>query len=61
MAALSLRITVTSLISGVHVECKSLEELLGAEKAIQIAATNLKNYIDVAGTFDGKEEVIELQ
>jgi hypothetical protein len=60
MAALSLRITVESLIRGVHVECDSMDELLGAERAIKEAATNLKGYLEEAATFDGREEVVEL-
>ncbi len=31
MMALSLRVTVDSLMSGQHIECKDLDELLGAE------------------------------
>jgi hypothetical protein len=61
LSALSLRITISSLISGVHVECKDMEELLEAEEAIQTAAINLKHYIDTAGTFDGQEQVVELK
>ena len=34
MMALSLRITVDGLVSGQHIECKELDELLGAEVAI---------------------------
>lgn len=60
MAALSLRITIDSLIRGVHVECKSMNELLEAENAIREAAANLKAYLETAATFDGREEVIEL-
>jgi hypothetical protein len=60
MTALSLRITVDSLIRGVHVECDSMDELLGAERAIREAATNLKGYLEEAATFDGREEVVEL-
>jgi hypothetical protein len=59
-AALSLRITIDSLMSGVHVECKSMGELLEAERAIREAAQNLRGYIDVARTFDGREEIVEL-
>jgi uncharacterized protein DUF4189 len=58
-AALSLRVTVRSLMSGVHVECKSMAELLDAEKAILEAAQNLRSYLDTAATFDGREEIIE--
>jgi hypothetical protein len=60
MTALSLRITVDKLIRGVHVECDSMDELLGAERAIKEAATNLKGYLEEAATFDGREEVVEL-
>lgn len=59
IAALTLRITIDSLQSGVHVECKSMDELLGAEKAIISAAENLRSYLETAATFDGREEVLE--
>jgi hypothetical protein len=59
-AALSLRITIDSLSKGVHVECKSLEEMTEAENAIVEAAKNLKGYLAAASGFDGKEEVFEL-
>jgi hypothetical protein len=60
MTALSLRITIDSLSKGVHVECKSLEEMHEAENAIVTAAKNLKGYLENAGGFDGQEELIEL-
>jgi len=60
-AALSLRVTIDSLISGVHVECKSMNELLEAEWAIREAAQNLRGYLDIAVTFDGREEIVELR
>ena len=59
MAALSLRVTINSLMSGQHIECKDLDELLGAEEAIKQACESLKAYIMAAQTFDGREEVIE--
>ena len=59
MAHLSLRITVYSLIKGVHVECDSMEELLEAEIAIDQAGQNLRNFLDHAATFDGREEIRE--
>ena len=59
MMALSLRVTVDSLIGGQHIECKDLDELLGAESAIVDACKNLKGYLDTALTFDGREEVLE--
>ncbi len=59
-ASLSLRVTIDSLLAGVHVECKSMQELLEAENAIVSAARNLKSYLETATTFDGREEIIEL-
>ncbi|WP_316158325.1 MULTISPECIES: DUF4189 domain-containing protein [unclassified Bradyrhizobium] len=56
-ASLALRITVNSLLSGVHVECKSMEELLEAESAIREAKENLEGFLETAQTFDGREEI----
>lgn len=58
MAAMTLRITVDSLASGHHIECKDLNELMGAEQAIVEACENIKGYLDTAETFDGRELVI---
>lgn len=59
MMALSLRITVDKLVSGQHIECKDLDELLGAEAAIIEACKNLRTYLDTALTFDGREDLLE--
>ncbi|MGF1610378.1 MAG: hypothetical protein ACFCUQ_13340 [Kiloniellales bacterium] len=59
MSRLSLNVTVESLTKGHHIECKDLEELLGAEEAIRQACENVKTYLAVAATFDGREEVVE--
>jgi hypothetical protein len=59
MMTLSLRVTIDSLMSGQHIECKDLDELLGAEAAILNACKNLKAYLETAQTFDGREEVVE--
>jgi hypothetical protein len=59
MMALSLRVTIDGLLQGQHVECKDLDELLGAEAAIREACSNLKAYLETALTFDGREEVVE--
>lgn len=58
-AAFTLRVTVRSLMDGEHVECKDLDELLGAEEAIREACKNIRAYMDTAVTFDGREEVVE--
>ena len=60
VAALSLRITVDSLMKGVHVECKDMNELLEAEDAIKEAGQNLKAHLEAVTTFDGREETFEL-
>ena len=59
MMALSLRVTIDGLMSGQHIECKDLDELLGAESAILDACKSLKSYLETSLTFDGREEVIE--
>ncbi len=59
-SALSLRITVDSLIKGHHIECKDMNQLLDAEDEIKQAAINLKGHLQAAGTFTGTEEQFEL-
>ena len=59
MMALSLSVTVDGLIGGQHIECKDLDELVGAEMAMIEACKSAKGYLDVASTFDGREEVLE--
>lgn len=59
MISLALRVTVDGLMNGQHIECKDLDELLGAESAILDACKNLKGYLETALTFDGREEVVE--
>lgn len=58
LAAMTLRITVGSLAAGHHIECKDLNELIGAEEAIREACANVRGYLEVAETFDGREEVV---
>lgn len=60
LMALTLRVTVNNLMSGQHIACKDLDELLGAEAAIVEACRNLKGYLETALTFDGREELIEI-
>jgi hypothetical protein len=59
MMALSLSVTVDSLIAGQHIECKDLDELLGAQLAMMEACKATKSYLELASTFDGREEVLE--
>jgi hypothetical protein len=59
MARMSLSVTIASLSQGQQIECKDLDEMLQAEEAICSACENLKNYLKIAESFDGAEEVIE--
>jgi hypothetical protein len=56
-AGLAVRVTVASLMRGAHIECRDLNELLTAEKGIANAAIRIRNFIDEARTFDGREEI----
>jgi hypothetical protein len=59
MAAMSLQITIDSLTNGHHIECKTMDELLGADSALREGCENLRTYLDVAATFDGREEIVQ--
>lgn len=59
MAAMKLNITIASLSQGQHIECKTLDELIGAENAVVDACGNLRAYLDCAATFNGSEVVID--
>jgi hypothetical protein len=59
-AAMALSITIGGLLNGVHVECSTMEELLEAEGEIRQAAEGLKAYIELAKTFSGTDEIVEL-
>lgn len=59
MAAINLNITIDDLERGKHVECKDMDELLGAEDAVITACENLKTYLNTAATFDGREVLID--
>ena len=61
LAAMRLNISIASLQRGQHVECKSLDELLGAEEAIMTACENLRGYLDTAASFDGREILIAFE
>jgi hypothetical protein len=59
LVAMKLNISINSLALGQHIECKSLDELLGAERALMQACENLKSYLDAAATFDGREVLFD--
>jgi len=54
-----LNVTVKSLKDGHYLECPDLANLIDTEDEIEKACKNLKNYLDVAKTFDGRDIVIE--
>jgi hypothetical protein len=60
MHRLSLNITIDGLVKGQHIECKDLDELIAAENAIIQAARATRTYLDITKTFDGREDVIDL-
>jgi hypothetical protein len=58
LAAAALRVSVGSLGSGHHIECKNMEELLDAEDTLRAACKNLTRWLEIADTFNGSELVI---
>jgi hypothetical protein len=58
LSQMRLNITINSLQQGQHIECKSLDELLGAEQALMTACRNLQSYLVAANSFDGREVVV---
>src|ERR1039457_4270630 len=54
-----LTVTIKSLKDGHYTECPDLETLLKTEEEILAACKGLKNYLNVAETFDGRDVVIE--
>jgi hypothetical protein len=61
LAGMKLNITIASLAKGHHIECKDLAELVEAEATIADACKNVKTYLDVAATFDGREVLIDIE
>lgn len=58
LSRLSLSITINSLSQGQHIECKDLEEVMGAENALIQACENLQAYLLTAAQFNGQTQVI---
>ena len=52
--------TIKDLVSGQHIECKDLAQVLAAEEQVRAACAQLKQYLAVATSFDGREEVVEI-
>lgn len=60
LSKMKLNITIASLQAGQHIECKDLGELIDAEQTIHDACVNVRKYLEVAATFDGREVLIDL-
>lgn len=54
-----LTITIKSLKDGHYTECPDLGTLLETEEEVHNVCKNLKQYLEVAKTFDGRDVVIE--
>jgi hypothetical protein len=59
LGKLDLQLTLQGLIDGIHIESQDLEEILGIEKYIHQSTVFLAEYLNVALTFDGREELDE--
>jgi hypothetical protein len=53
MAKMNLNISIASLGRGQHIECKDLSELMEAQEAVMGACRHLRDYLDLAATFNG--------
>jgi len=60
LAKMNLNVTIASLKQGQHIECKDLGELIECENTIVTACKELKNFLEIASTFDGREIVVDL-
>jgi Domain of unknown function (DUF4189) len=58
-ASLSLRITVYSLMSGVHAESEDMDEILIAYEAIGKGAESLRTRLDALGLFENRRATID--
>lgn len=59
MMRMALQISINTLSTGQHVECKDLDELLVAEEKVRDACGIIRGYLNTAETFDGREVVFE--
>jgi hypothetical protein len=56
----NVQITVDDLVSGKHIECKDIVEMLAIEEQIREAAATFHQVLQAAGTFGG-EELVEFR
>jgi hypothetical protein len=55
---LQLKFTFADLMRGVHVECKNLDELMGAEGAFVMACERAQKYLAFAKTYTNEQETV---
>jgi len=60
LAKMNLNISIASLQKGHQIDCPDLGELLECENAVIDACKNLKNYLEAAKAFDGREIVVDI-
>ena len=60
LAKMNLTVTIASLQKGHHIECKDLAELIDCENTIISTCKELKGFLEVASTFDGREILVDL-
>jgi hypothetical protein len=53
-----IRVTIAKLVRGTIIESTDLTLILQAKEAIEITANYLKEYLETANTFDGRDEVV---
>jgi hypothetical protein len=60
LSKMNLSISLATLQKGHQIQCADLGELLECEDAIVAACKNVKNILEVAETFDGREILVDL-
>lgn len=60
LSKMGLSVSIASLQKGHQIQCADLPELLECENAIVDACKNVKNFLQAAETFDGREIVVDL-
>jgi hypothetical protein len=59
MAKMKLNISIASLGKGHHIECKDLGELMEAEEAVMAACRNIRDYLNLAASFNGSTILVD--
>jgi hypothetical protein len=59
IASMHLNISIASLGRGHHIECKDLTELMEAENAVMDACRNVRDFLNLAATFNGSTILVD--